>query len=145
MKVHLIILILGECGVNQQKKHINLQHGILVIYKNKEFSSFIIFYLLFFFSIKKGGQEVFYPSHQFFLTSQSIYLVVFDISDPKFDRIDYWMNQLRSTIPHDKPSPILIIGTHLDSVQQQIYEGTCDESYLSKVMEEVKARFPRQR
>jgi GTPase SAR1 family protein len=31
-----------------------------------------------------GGQEVFYPTHQFFLTPQCVYLIVFDVSDKDY-------------------------------------------------------------
>lgn len=30
-----------------------------------------------------GGQEVFYPTHQFFLTGRSVYLVVFSLVQPE--------------------------------------------------------------
>ena len=31
-----------------------------------------------------GGQEVYYPTHQFFLTPQCLYLVVFNLQDPDY-------------------------------------------------------------
>jgi len=36
------------------------------------------------------GQEVFYPTHQFFMSSKAIYFVVFDLRDPQNSRIEYW-------------------------------------------------------
>lgn len=48
-----------------------------------------------------GGQEVFYPTHQFFLTANCIYFVVFDISSPGISRIEYWMRQIKSLSRND--------------------------------------------
>ena len=38
-----------------------------------------------------GGQVIFYSTHQFFLTPKAIYILAFDLSEPQFDRIEYWM------------------------------------------------------
>ena len=86
-----------------------------------------------------GGQEVFYPSHQFFLTSQSIYLVVFNLAQPHFERLEYWMNQLRSSASTNSPSPVLLVGTHADS-------PIChDPAFITRVKNELKSKFPSQR
>ena len=43
-----------------------------------------------------GGQEVFYPTHQFFLTLRAIYLIVFRLDDAKFiSNLDYWVHVIR--------------------------------------------------
>jgi internalin A len=38
-----------------------------------------------------GGQEVFYPTHQFFLTDRSLYVVVFDLITADQNRVEYWL------------------------------------------------------
>jgi GTPase SAR1 family protein len=39
-----------------------------------------------------GGQEVFYPTHQFFLTAQCVYLLVFRLNDVDCaERIQHWL------------------------------------------------------
>lgn len=85
-----------------------------------------------------GGQEVFYPTHQLFLSSQSIFLVVFNMAQPQFERIDYWMNQIRSSAATEKLSPIILVGTHADS-------DLCTGSHVTDVIAHVARRYPRQR
>lgn len=62
-----------------------------------------------------GGQEVFYPTHQFFLTARSIYLVIFKATDgdQAIGSIKYWVNQIR-TSTKGLETPILLVGTHID-------------------------------
>ena len=86
-----------------------------------------------------GGQEVFYPSHQFFLTSQAIYLLIFNLVDVDFDRLDYWMNQIRTSAPRDQPSPVYLVGTHADDSRCQ------EEGYLRGIKEQIRLRYPIQR
>jgi ankyrin repeat protein len=39
-----------------------------------------------------GGQEVFYATHQFFLTAQCVYLVLFRLDDAQYlERVQYWL------------------------------------------------------
>jgi len=43
-----------------------------------------------------GGQEVFYPTHQFFLTDQTVYLLVFNCTEELSNtRLEYWYLHLR--------------------------------------------------
>mgnify|MGYP001077762384 CR=1 FL=1 len=61
-----------------------------------------------------GGQEVFYPTHQFFLTSNSIYLVIFNLANVGASRIDYWMRLIRNLSGNTTKAPIFLVGTHAD-------------------------------
>jgi len=54
--------------------------------------------ILLIFSLLFSGQDVFYPTHQFFTTSKAIYLVVYDLTQPKDKRIEYW-SAFRSICP----------------------------------------------
>jgi internalin A len=57
-----------------------------------------------------GGQEIYHATHQFFLTEQSLYLVVWNArlgSDQ--GKLDYWLNLIKSLAPD---SPVLLVATH---------------------------------
>lgn len=88
-----------------------------------------------------GGQEVFYPSHQFFMTSQSIYIVVFNMANPDFERVDYWMNQLKNSSPteYERICPILLVGTHRDHSEFN------DSQIVSELQDKLKKRYPKQK
>ena len=44
-----------------------------------------------------GGQLVFYPTHQFFLTARSMYLVVFNVTNEDLHNVRYWIKQIRAS------------------------------------------------
>ena len=61
-----------------------------------------------------AGQEIYYNTHHFFLTSTAIYIIVTDISLPierQLERMKFWLHSVRYYAPD---APILIIGTHGD-------------------------------
>lgn len=61
-----------------------------------------------------GGQEVFYPTHQFFLSDRALYTVVFNLVDPlSRSRVEYWLKIVRAT-GGVIPCPVVLVGTHLD-------------------------------
>ena len=89
------------------------------------------------------GQEVYYSTHQFFLSQRSIYIVVFDMStlNPPpptaggfapappitsahtagagtdgLERVNYWLQCIALWAPQ---SPVIIVGTHLDEVSSE--------------------------
>jgi GTPase SAR1 family protein len=65
-----------------------------------------------------GGQEIFYPTHQFFLTAYCVYLIVFRLNDSDyFERVQHWL-QVVSQFAQDprRPAKIVLVGTHLDAV-----------------------------
>ena len=65
-----------------------------------------------------GGQEIFYPTHQFFLTPQCVYLVVFSLTDPDYEqRVKYWLKVVQSIMEKSQQIKIVVIGTHLDKVK----------------------------
>eukprot|EP01125_Pyxidicula_operculata_P003691 TRINITY_DN1493_c0_g1_i5.p2 TRINITY_DN1493_c0_g1~~TRINITY_DN1493_c0_g1_i5.p2 ORF type:complete len:2132 (-),score=469.27 TRINITY_DN1493_c0_g1_i5:6801-13196(-) len=61
-----------------------------------------------------GGQEVFYPTHQFFLNDRAIYIVVFNLADPPSGRAEYWLKKIRGISRKSHPPPVIVVGTHLD-------------------------------
>ena len=54
------------------------------------------------------GQEISHQTHQFFLTSQSLYLLVFKCRD-KFlmDRVEYWLDTVRARAPQAKVAIVI--------------------------------------
>jgi GTPase SAR1 family protein len=64
-----------------------------------------------------AGQEVYYVLHHLFLSSEAIFLLVIDISQPmeiaQLDRVKFWLYSIRARA---ECAPILIIGTHEDEV-----------------------------
>ena len=59
-----------------------------------------------------GGQEIYHATHQFFLTEQSLYVVVWNARlGGDQGRLDYWLNVIKSLAPD---SPILLVATFAD-------------------------------
>ncbi len=64
-----------------------------------------------------GGQEVFYPTHQFFLTTKSVYVLVFAMKDADYrSRIKYWLDCIHHFGGQGVSgnAKIVVVGTHLD-------------------------------
>ncbi|MCR9066835.1 MAG: ADP-ribosylation factor-like protein, partial [Cytophagales bacterium] len=76
-----------------------------------------------------GGQEVFYPTHQFFLTSNSVYLLVFNLLEMNSSRMEYWMRLIKSLSQNSRRAPIFIVGTHADhpSLENGVLESRLQE------------------
>jgi GTPase SAR1 family protein len=59
-----------------------------------------------------AGQELYYSTHQFFLSERSLFLLVTDVSKPlEFSRLDFWLESIRS---RTKSAQVIIVGTHID-------------------------------
>jgi hypothetical protein len=66
-----------------------------------------------------AGQDIFWSTHQFFLTDQCVYLIVFRLNDKDYvDTVNYWMQNVSSFIGGGArgSAKIVLIGTHLDAV-----------------------------
>jgi GTPase SAR1 family protein len=71
-----------------------------------------------------GGQEVFYPTHQFFLTSNCVYLVVFRLDDPNYiERVQHWLQTItefgRARRGAKRPIKICLVATCADLVRSK--------------------------
>lgn len=81
-----------------------------------------------------GGQEVFYPTHNFFLTDKSLYVVVFSFADElSVSRVEYWLMTIKAI--GFIPCSILIVGTHKDMCSPSVVESTLDNMKRSFRME----------
>ena len=58
-----------------------------------------------------AGQEIYYTTHQFFLSPRSVYLVCYNLLDRNLSKIEYWINSIHARA---RGSPIFLIGTHWD-------------------------------
>eukprot|EP01132_Coremiostelium_polycephalum_P000699 gene699-862_t len=63
-----------------------------------------------------AGQEVYYSTHQFFISSRSVFIVVFNMTfySPDDSRVPYWLQCIEAW---GGKSPIILVGTHLDELQ----------------------------
>eukprot|EP01130_Rhizamoeba_saxonica_P014259 TRINITY_DN6214_c0_g2_i1.p1 TRINITY_DN6214_c0_g2~~TRINITY_DN6214_c0_g2_i1.p1 ORF type:complete len:1284 (-),score=293.69 TRINITY_DN6214_c0_g2_i1:50-3901(-) len=66
-----------------------------------------------------AGQELYYTTHQFFLSERAIYLVVINFAEPNFRTSEYWIKSIRL---RNVFSPILIVGTHCDEISEDAIE-----------------------
>ncbi|XP_049820088.1 leucine-rich repeat serine/threonine-protein kinase 1 isoform X2 [Aethina tumida] len=64
-----------------------------------------------------GGQKEYYATHQYFLSKRSLYLVVWKITDGHrgINEILQWLVNIQARAPN---SPVIIVGTHYDVVQE---------------------------
>lgn len=91
-----------------------------------------------------GGQEVYYTTHQFFLTKNSIYIIAWNVTNPAEDaRIEYWLRSIQSKTSDIRDTkarvPIVIVGTHVDSFKGDQKE--LDNLYTS-IKDKYKQEFP---
>lgn len=59
-----------------------------------------------------------YPTHEFFLSSRSIYLVVFNMTKITESRIEYWLKKIQSFHSNTKKgseTKVFLIGTHFNN------------------------------
>ena len=85
-----------------------------------------------------GGQEIFYPTHQFFLTKHAVYVIVFNLANYQMERIEYWLWQIRVIAANSNSTPIFLVGTHMDSPK------VCQEA-LAVIKKDLSKKFPNQR
>ncbi|MDP2436726.1 MAG: protein kinase [archaeon] len=69
-----------------------------------------------------GGQVIFYPTHQFFLTQRCVYVVVFNVArfrKAEIARVEYWLRQIKSASGGMFKPPIVLVGTHWDRLSDE--------------------------
>ncbi|KAK3575710.1 hypothetical protein CHS0354_020176 [Potamilus streckersoni] len=100
-----------------------------------------------------AGQFVFYTTHQTFLTSRAIYLLVIDLSQQITDFIkddecfldmegiklckdneviEIWMNSIHSCTPSSQPGIpyVILVGTHVDKIPKNCRQRVIDEYFV---------------
>eukprot|EP00029_Vermamoeba_vermiformis_P006458 TRINITY_DN2538_c0_g2_i1.p1 TRINITY_DN2538_c0_g2~~TRINITY_DN2538_c0_g2_i1.p1 ORF type:complete len:1060 (+),score=232.58 TRINITY_DN2538_c0_g2_i1:295-3474(+) len=70
-----------------------------------------------------AGQEVYYATHQFFLSRRSLYVIVFNLKKPEEENclIEYWLQGLKA---RTGDSPIVLVGTRTDECTKEEVENT---------------------
>ena len=92
-----------------------------------------------------AGQSLFYATHQLFLSSDAVYLLVVDLSEDLNAEIheeqgtalrnvsefcEFWINSISTFAATERgPPPILLVGTHSDHFQSADARTACDELF----------------
>eukprot|EP01087_Luapelamoeba_hula_P012480 TRINITY_DN3484_c0_g1_i2.p1 TRINITY_DN3484_c0_g1~~TRINITY_DN3484_c0_g1_i2.p1 ORF type:complete len:2043 (+),score=287.04 TRINITY_DN3484_c0_g1_i2:206-6334(+) len=81
-----------------------------------------------------AGQEVYYSTHQFYLSRRSLYIVVFalndtDIMSGNYSRVLYWLQSVNAKA---KGAPIVVVGTRQD---------LCAAGHVKEVFMKMKDTF----
>ena len=80
-----------------------------------------------------GGQEIFYPTHQFFITGRSVYIILFDLSKPLTEsRIEYWVKKI--SVMTTGKTPIILVGTHAD-------DPSLSDQKIKSIIEGLKLKY----
>ncbi|RNA31792.1 serine threonine- kinase pats1 [Brachionus plicatilis] len=59
-----------------------------------------------------AGQSVYYNTHQFFLTSRGVYLLVWNVRlGSEYAGLEFWLSSISC---HAPGAPIFVVGTHID-------------------------------
>lgn len=83
-----------------------------------------------------AGQEIYYTTHQFFLSQRALYVLVWDLRyDEEECKVSYWLQSIRSRTNN---SPVIIVGTHADEVSSP-EEATAK---AERVRKKYQKRFP---
>jgi len=78
-----------------------------------------------------AGQEVYYSTHQFFMSHRAIYLVVFNLVDLGESRIEYWLQSVQA---RGRGAPVILVGTHFD-------DKRCTDEYMSDTYAYLKRKY----
>lgn len=81
-----------------------------------------------------AGQAIFYPTHQFFLSGRSVYVITFNLLEPNPTKIEYWLHQI--DIISAYLSYVIIVGTHADNEK-------CTDDYIFRTIATLKNKFQR--
>eukprot|EP00026_Physarum_polycephalum_P000783 Phypoly_transcript_00784.p1 GENE.Phypoly_transcript_00784~~Phypoly_transcript_00784.p1 ORF type:complete len:1126 (+),score=166.43 Phypoly_transcript_00784:12-3389(+) len=57
-----------------------------------------------------AGQEIYYNTHQFFLSKSAIYILVWNIARPETARLDFWLESIEGS----GGGVVALVGTHLN-------------------------------
>ncbi|XP_066910752.1 leucine-rich repeat serine/threonine-protein kinase 2-like isoform X2 [Clytia hemisphaerica] len=69
-----------------------------------------------------AGQEEFYSTHQYFLSSRALYLAVFDASQTgtsELDNLRPWLLNIQASAP---AAMVILVGTHIDRIPREVRE-----------------------
>ena len=79
-----------------------------------------------------SGETLTHSAHQIFLSSRSIYIIVFNVLHPNYSQIEYWLQQIELTSNYI--SYIILVGTHSD-------ESECTKTHIQQVTQQINEQF----
>ncbi|KAL6046584.1 Myotubularin-like phosphatase domain [Balamuthia mandrillaris] len=80
-----------------------------------------------------AGQELYYTTHQFFLSEQSLYVVAFNLATGlENSRVEHWLHSIMART--GGKVPVILVGTHAD-------DEKCTDSYLEEVGNDIETRL----
>ncbi len=66
-----------------------------------------------------AGQSVYYNTHQFFLSSRAIYILVWNVRlGSEYAGLDFWLSSISC---HAPGAPVFVVGTHVDQVGRRFF------------------------
>ncbi|KYR02814.1 leucine-rich repeat-containing protein (LRR) [Tieghemostelium lacteum] len=82
-----------------------------------------------------AGQDIYYTTHQFFLSERSVYIIAWNIILAEEEsRVEFWLQSITSRA---KDVPIIIVGTHLDDSNRSVAK-----TLKKKIKDKYSTRFP---
>lgn len=75
------------------------------------------------------GQDLYYSTHQIFLSEESIYLLVFNSLNPT-NKLEYWLQTIQVRAPN---SVVFLVGTHADD--RSLSSPKTVETMINKIKE----------
>jgi GTPase SAR1 family protein len=85
-----------------------------------------------------AGQELYYSTHHFFLTDNSINLIVFDCTKSLLEnRLLFWLNSIQSRFPG---SHIILVGSFTENMKKEKIEQISEE--VSKLVNIWQSSIP---
>jgi small GTP-binding protein len=133
-KTTLVRRIIGDWGISSRLRSLTIGSDVrtstdgieMKQWKLKELENTIVYFWDF------AGQELYYTTHQFFLTENSINLIVFDCTKSLDEnRILFWLNSIQSMAPG---SQVIIIGSFKD----QLSDSKDRIQILEKISEDIR-------
>ncbi|XP_071107767.1 leucine-rich repeat serine/threonine-protein kinase 1-like [Haliotis cracherodii] len=87
-----------------------------------------------------GGQREYYATHQYFLSPRSLYLVLWNLTHgPKgVESLLQWLVNIQARAPG---APVIIIGTHLDKLEDRATRRSYPEDFEEAMMGLVHKNF----
>lgn len=89
-----------------------------------------------------AGQEEFYSTHQYFLTSRALYVAVYDASKGRDElrSLTTWLLNIQAAAPG---AMVILVGTHSDKIPRECYKQHVEElsCYINEFISEP--GFPR--
>ena len=79
-----------------------------------------------------AGQEIYYTTHQFFLSDRAVYLLVWNMAKAEEDsRVEYWLKSIETRAPK---APVILVGSHLD-------DKVCTPEYVDDLVEAMRNKY----